>query len=140
MNFNLFDNNVSTTMNVFLIIANIINLVYNLPQMYKTYKTKSTGDFSEWFLLLRVVGNVIWIPYSIQIQSMLMLINTLVTVLASIFIGYYKVKEIINSNKRKIYMEVSQDTNNTDNNYYNNSGYMNLDNNNTDKDSFLVSL
>jgi MtN3 and saliva related transmembrane protein len=107
MKFSLFDQNVSTTMNVFIIIANIINLVYNLPQIYKTYKTKSTKDFSEWFLLLRVVGNVIWIPYSIEINSMLLLINTLVTVLASIFIGYYKVKEIINKKKFELYLQIS---------------------------------
>ncbi len=107
MKLTLFDNNVSLTMNIFLIIANVINLVYNLPQMYKTYKTKSTGDFSEWFLLLRNVGNVIWIPYSIDIGSTLMLINTLVTVLASIFIGYYKLKEIINNYRLNIYRQVS---------------------------------
>ena len=107
MKLTLFDNNVSLTMNIFLIIANVINLVYNLPQMYKTYKTKSTGDFSEWFLLLRIVGNVIWIPYSIDIGSTLMLINTLVTVLASIFIGYYKLKEMINKYKLSIYRKVS---------------------------------
>lgn len=106
MKLTFFDNNVSLTMNIFLIIANVINLVYNLPQMYKTYKTKSTGDFSEWFLLLRVVGNVIWIPYSIDIGSSLMLINTLVTVLASIFIGYYKCREMINNYRLNGYGQV----------------------------------
>ena len=107
MKFSLLDQNVSTTMNVFIIIANIINLVYNLPQIYKTYKTKSTKDFSEWFLLLRVVGNVIWIPYSIEINSMLLLINTLVTVIASIFIGYYKVVEIINKKRFELYIKIT---------------------------------
>ena len=72
MKFNMMDNNVSLTMNIFLIIANVINLVYNLPQIIKTYKTKSTGDFSEWFLLLRFVGNIIWIPYAIEINSLLL--------------------------------------------------------------------
>jgi MtN3 and saliva related transmembrane protein len=103
MKLKFFDPNVSDTMNVFLVIANIINLVYNLPQIYKTYKTKSTGDFSEWFLFLRIVGNVIWIPYAIEIESTLMLVNTLVTVASSIFIGYYKVREIINKKRYMIY-------------------------------------
>jgi len=94
MKFSILDPNVSTTMNVFLIIANVINLIYNIPQMVKTYNTKSTGDFSGWFLSLRVIGNVIWIAYAIEVDSMLMLINNIVTVLSSIFIGYYKVKEI----------------------------------------------
>jgi MtN3 and saliva related transmembrane protein len=109
MKLKFFDPNVSDTMNVFLVIANIINLVYNLPQIYKTYKTKSTGDFSEWFLFLRIVGNVIWIPYSIEIGSTLMLVNTLVTVASSIFIGYYKVREIINKKRYMIYNKFTSD-------------------------------
>ena len=118
----MMDNNVSLTMNIFLIIANVINLVYNLPQIIKTYKTKSTGDFSEWFLLLRFIGNIIWIPYAIQINSLLLLINTIVTVCSSIFIGYYKIKEILHKRKNKIknnknnYHILEQDKNNKDNN------------------------
>ncbi len=111
MKLKFFDPNVSDTMNVFLVIANIINLVYNLPQIYKTYKTKSTGDFSEWFLFLRIVGNVIWIPYSIEIGSTLMLVNTLVTVASSIFIGYYKVREIINKKRYMIYSKFTSQNN-----------------------------
>ena len=62
--------------------------------MYRTYKLKTTGDISSWFLSLRVVSNVIWVAYSIEINSLLMLINNCVTVFSSIFIGYYKVLEI----------------------------------------------
>ncbi len=101
MQFDIIDHNVSTTTNVFLIIANIINLFYNIPQMYKTYKCKSTKDFSGTFLLLRIIGNLIWIEYAIELNSMLMLINNIVTVLSSIFIGYYKLNEIIHDYKEK---------------------------------------
>ena len=100
------DNNVSLTMNIFIIIANIINIVYNIPQMVKTYKSKSTKDLSGWFLFLRVIGNTIWVGYAIEVDSMMMLINTCVTVIASIFIGYYKVLELnrdrIEKNKAKL--------------------------------------
>ena len=61
-------------------------------------KTKSTKDFSGLFLLLRVVGNCIWIEYAIEINSMLMLINNIVTVISSLFIGYYKLNEILKKN------------------------------------------
>jgi uncharacterized protein with PQ loop repeat len=94
MQLTLIDQNVSVTMNVFLSIANIINLIYNIPQVIKTYKTKSTKDFSSWFIFLRIIGNIIWIGYAIEIDSLQMLINTCVTVLASIFIGYYKIIEL----------------------------------------------
>ena len=107
MQFDIIDHNVSTTTNVFLIIANIINLFYNIQQMYKTYKCKSTKDFSSLFLLLRIIGNLIWVEYAIELDSMLMLINNIVTVLSSLFIGYYKLNEILKKNNIK---------NNTNNN------------------------
>ena len=95
MQLDILDQNVSVTMNVFLIVANILNLVYNIPQMVQTYRTKTTRDFSTTFLLMRVVGNMIWVVYSVEIGSVLFLINNVVTVVASIFIGYYKICEII---------------------------------------------
>jgi uncharacterized protein with PQ loop repeat len=94
MRLTLIDPNVSITMNWFLSIANIINLIYNVPQVIKTYKIKSTKDFSSWFIFLRILGNIIWIVYAIDIDSLQMLINNTVTVAASTFIGYYKVIEI----------------------------------------------
>ncbi len=139
MKFNIIDNNVSTTMNVFLIIANAINLIYNLPQIIKTYKTKSTGDFSSTFLFLRIVGNIIWIPYAIEIDSLLLLINTLVTVLSSIFIGYYKVKDIINEHRKSIYKELTNGQYQviTD---HNNSDYNNPRTNQFDDELIQVSV
>ena len=94
MKFELINDDVSMTMNVFVIIANIINLVYNIPQMVKTYQRKSTKDLSSWFIFLRIVGNSIWIGYAIEIDNMMMLINNIITVSSSIFIAYYKVSEL----------------------------------------------
>ena len=94
MQFDILDPNVSLTTNVFLVIANIINLFYNIPQMYRTYKCKSTKDFSTMFLLFRFIGNIIWVEYAIALGSFLMLLNNIVTVVSTLFIGYYKIKEI----------------------------------------------
>lgn len=99
MDFSIFDPNVSLTTNIFVIIANIINLIYNVPQMYKTWKTKSTKDFSTSFIVLRVAGNIIWVAYAIEISSFLMLVNNCVTVLASVFIFYFKAQELLNDKK-----------------------------------------
>ena len=87
------DENVSTSMNVFLIIANIINIIYNIPQVIKTYKTKSTKDFSGWFIFMRIFGNTIWFVYSVEINNIQMIINNIITVLSSLFLGYYKCLE-----------------------------------------------
>lgn len=101
MDFSIFDDKVSTTMNVFLVIANVINFVYNIPQCIKTYKTKSTKDFSSTFLFLRVIGNAIWLAYSIEIKAFLFILANIVSVIASIFISYYKVIELYVDYKKK---------------------------------------
>ncbi len=121
MQFDIIDHNVSLTTNIFLVIANIINLFYNIPQMYKTYKCKSTKDFSTLFLSFRFIGNLIWVEYAVEIGSLLMLINNVVTVVSTLFIGYYKINELyseykIKKNNKKIneiYTE-NEDGNNND--------------------------
>jgi MtN3 and saliva related transmembrane protein len=101
MDFSLFDDRVSPTMNFFLVIGNVINLFYNIPQMVKTYKTKSTKDFSPSFIFLRIFGNSIWVAYSIELSTFLFLLSNIVTVVSSVFIGYYKVFELYNLYKKR---------------------------------------
>jgi MtN3 and saliva related transmembrane protein len=113
MKFEILDDKVSLTTNIFLIVANIINLTYNIPQVWKTFKTKSTGDFSETFLVMRILGNMIWIGYAIEINSMLMLINNTVVIFSTIFLGYYKVLEIIKKRKTRTKRELTFDNSQT---------------------------
>lgn len=108
MDFSIFDPNVSLTTNIFVIIANIINLIYNVPQMYKTWKTKSTKDFSTSFIVLRIAGNIIWVAYAIEISSFLMLVNNCVTVLASVFIFYFKAQELLNDKKYQHHLFIDE--------------------------------
>lgn len=101
MDFTILDDSVSYTMNIFLILANIINLVYNIPQMVKTYKIKSTRDFSSTFLFMRVIGNTIWLAYSIELNTFLFFISNVISVGSSAFISYYKINDIYNDYKNK---------------------------------------
>jgi MtN3 and saliva related transmembrane protein len=107
MKITILDPHVGTVMNVFLVIGNVINLIQNIPQVIKTYQTKSTRDFSAIFLLLRIIGNIIWIGYAININSLLLVINNTVTVLSTAYIGYYKIKELWNDYKLKIYSQIA---------------------------------
>ena len=94
MDFSVFDSNVSYAMNVFLLIGNINNFVYNIPQLIKTYKTKSTKDFSASFLFMRVFGNCIWLAYSIELRAFLFIMSNIVSLFSSMFVFYYKVIEL----------------------------------------------
>jgi MtN3 and saliva related transmembrane protein len=130
MDFSFIDPNVSITTNVFVIIANIINLIYNIPQMYKTWKTKSTKDFSLTFIVMRIIGNTIWIAYAIEISSFLMLLNNSVTVFSSIFIFYYKAKELYEERKKNKSFEL-------ENVIQNEIEINNINSKDTDKDKLI---
>jgi uncharacterized protein with PQ loop repeat len=86
--------------NVLLIVSNIINIIYNFPQMLHTYRTKSVNDFDPWFLILRNLYNILWVLYGIEEQSMLIVLNSGVTIFATTFISYYKVLAYIASQQR----------------------------------------
>jgi hypothetical protein len=96
MTFNITDDGMPLRLYIFIIIAIIINIIINGSQMIQTFKTKSVVDFSDSFILFQIIINSIWLAYSIEFNSFVMLLNNIVCMCASIFMGYYKVIEIIN--------------------------------------------
>jgi len=136
------DENVSTSMNAFLIIANIINIIYNVPQVIKTYKTKSTKDFSGWFIFMRIFGNTIWFVYSVEINNIQMIINNIITVLSSLFLGYYKCLEykddylILNNSFKENSLNDSLIIENED--YINNTSNSIINNNHIDVNDVIL--
>jgi uncharacterized protein with PQ loop repeat len=69
--------------------------------MILTYKRKTTKDISASFLVLRIIGNSIWIAYAIEVNSFLMLVNNCITVLSSFFVGYFKILELRKENDKE---------------------------------------
>ena len=90
MKFDIIDPNVGLVMNIFLILGNLICIGYNIPQMIQTYKTRSTGDINEWFILFRILGNSPFVVYSIYVGEVNLFISYTFAVIASLFIGYFK--------------------------------------------------
>ena len=88
------DPNVGIPMNVFLIIGNVICIGYNIPQMIHTYKTRSTGDINQWFIILRIIGNTPFVAYSIYTGEVNLFISYAFSIFSSLFIGYFKYLEI----------------------------------------------
>ena len=99
MKFDIIDPNVGLTMNIFLILGNVVCIGYNIPQMIQTYRTRSTGDINEWFILLRILGNSPFVVYSIYVGEVNLLVSYAFAVIASLFIGYFKYMDM---KKRRI--------------------------------------
>ena len=81
--------------NILAIVANILNFIYNVPQVVKTIKTGSVKDFSASFIVLRTITCIMWLIYSIYINEFQMIILNAVTILSSIILLYYKIIEKI---------------------------------------------
>ncbi|MBI5234488.1 MAG: SemiSWEET transporter [Deltaproteobacteria bacterium] len=67
--------------------AGAITTISFIPQVVKTWKTKSTKDISAGMFLMLSVGLVLWIIYGIYIQSLpVILTNVLTLVLVSLML------------------------------------------------------
>ena len=94
------DNDISLTMNAFMIIANMINILYTVPQMITIYRLKSVRDIDIIYLIPRIVINIILIAFAVEINNLLFLICMVITTIGSLFIGYYKIYNLIEDNKK----------------------------------------
>lgn len=71
-------------------IGNILSVVYNIPQIYLTYKTKSATDISSSFLWMRLASSIIWCIYSIYYGLWLVIVSWTMSLISSCIILYYK--------------------------------------------------
>ena len=51
-------------------LGGILIVVSFIPQVIKTYRTKSVKDLSLWMLIATIFGSVFWLMYGILISSM----------------------------------------------------------------------
>ena len=59
--------------------AALLTTIAFLPQLYKTWKTKSAGDVSLVMLILFITGLICWIIYGIKINSIPILVANIIT-------------------------------------------------------------
>lgn len=97
-----------------LIACNVINVIYHVPQIIKTYRTKSVKDFDSWYLFLGNLHSSCWVLYSIEDNNSLMMFNSCVTMFSISFVSYYKIHSAISEHYKKniIKNEKNIDTNN----------------------------
>ena len=93
----------NTIKNSILVACNVINVIYHVPQIIKTYRTKSVKDFDSWYLFLGNLHSFCWVLYSIEDRNGLMIFNSCITMFSISFVSYYKIHSyIIELYKNKI--------------------------------------
>ncbi len=73
-------------------ISNLVGLMYNIPQMYHTWKTKSTSDISTSSQVLRTVCSIVWVAYAIDSAQPEVGISWGVSLLSSIWTLGFKAR------------------------------------------------
>ena len=64
---------------LFGFLAALLTTIAFLPQLYKTWQTKSADDVSLVMLILFLTGLICWIIYGIKINSIPILVANIVT-------------------------------------------------------------
>ena len=71
--------------------AALLTTIAFLPQLYKTWKTKSAGDVSLVMLILFITGLICWIIYGIKIHSIPILVANIITFILNFSILILKI-------------------------------------------------
>jgi len=151
MNFIILDNDVSLTMNIFIIISIVLAFIYNSSQMIKLYYYESTRDFNRLYIFLQIISNCIWISYFIEIDKIMFLIPIVLNTLCLLVIGYYKSldlyrRKLENNRNRLLYNyykinyteNYSENETISNNNSNNNNSNSNSNNNNSNNNNSNV--
>ncbi len=73
-------------------IAGILVVISLLPQVIKSWKTKSTKDISLWRYIIYIAGLILWVIYALIIQNgPVAVMNTIGLILAASIL-YLKIK------------------------------------------------
>ena len=84
---------------LFGFLAALLTTIAFLPQLYKTWKTKSADDVSLIMLILFITGLIFWIIYGLKIHSIPILVANIARTLPSIAIAKRILKSLANGSK-----------------------------------------
>jgi len=77
-------------MTIIVNIGNVLSILYNVPQMWRTHKLKKADDISSHFLWMRLLAGIIWSIYCIYYQMWYVIISWTTTIISTTQILYYK--------------------------------------------------
>ena len=76
---------------VFGFLAALLTTIAFLPQLYKTWQTKSADDVSIVMLILFITGLICWIIYGLKINSIPILVANIITFIFNFLILVLKI-------------------------------------------------
>jgi MtN3 and saliva related transmembrane protein len=74
------------------IIAGILTTIAYLPQLLKTWKSKSANDLSWSMLIVLCIGIILWLIYGFSVQDIPIIAANVVTLLLAAIILILKIR------------------------------------------------
>jgi MtN3 and saliva related transmembrane protein len=68
------------------IAANVVNIAYNIPLVWKPFRSRSVDNISTYFMTLRFAGITLWIIYGVLIEDLYIILLNLVSMLSSVLL------------------------------------------------------
>ena len=87
-----------STTDVLAWTGNILNLLYNIPQVILVLKHRSARNISKWFLVLRIFSSMTWVAYAWLENDKFITASYLVTLLSSCIMLIVKINEACKEN------------------------------------------
>ena len=74
------------------LIAAVLTTSAYVPQVYKTWKTKSAGNISLTMYIAMFIGIILWLFYGIHLNSLAMIVANIVTAILTLIILIFKIR------------------------------------------------
>lgn len=74
------------------LLAAVLTTSAYVPQVYKTWKSKSAGNISLAMYLVMFIGIILWLIYGIYLNSLAMILANSVTTILTLIIIVFKLK------------------------------------------------
>ena len=74
-------------------VGNVLNLLYNIPQVYLVLRRQSSSNISAWFLYLRMTASLVWITYAELTEEKYVLASYTVTAVCTSIILAVKLRQ-----------------------------------------------
>jgi MtN3 and saliva related transmembrane protein len=74
------------------LVAGTLTTIAFLPQLFKTWKSKSAKDLSSSWLISFTIGILLWLIYGVLIQSLPVILSNGVTLMLTLVILFFKLR------------------------------------------------
>ena len=81
-----------TTTDLLGLVAGMLTTAAFVPQVVKTWRTRSTHDISLGMFALFSSGLVLWLVYGVMIDSLPIVVSNIITLALALTILYFKLR------------------------------------------------